>query len=226
MRQKYENCKEQWNAIFKKEAVTVPQVKETGNKTFDVALDWLCEDTERVLDFGCGSGSVLFYCALRGTKKHIGIDMSEEGIGLAMKRKELMKCGEYLFLDGSTDRLKGWHDESIDAVVLSNVIDNMYPEDAKELLKEIKRILHPGGNVLVKVNPYLVKKQQQEWNITTIEGNLLDDGMLLWNNTTEEWRRLLHPYFIIEQYKDIYYKEYDMHNRMFLARKEEEQGEE
>ncbi|MBE5960686.1 MAG: class I SAM-dependent methyltransferase [Lachnospiraceae bacterium] len=223
MKKKYEDCKEQWNTIFKKGAVTVPQVRETGNKTFDAALDWLCEDTERILDFGCGSGSVLFYCALRGTRKHIGIDMSEEGIGLAMKRKEMMKCGEYLFLDGSTERLKGWNDNSIDAVVLSNVIDNMYPDDAKELLEEIRRILRPDGKALIKVNPYLSKKQQLELNISEISGNLLDDGMLLWNNTTEEWKRLFHQYFTSVQYKDVYYREYDMHNRMFLARKEEEQ---
>lgn len=223
MRQKYENCREQWNTIFKKEAAAVPQVRETGNKTFDAGLDWLCEDSQRILDFGCGSGSALFYCALRGTKKHIGIDMSEEGIGLAMKRKELMKCGEYLFLDGSIERLKGWTNESIDAAILSNILDNMYPDDAKELLKEVRRILRPDGKVLVKVNPYLSKKQQQEWKISSISGNLLDDGMLLWNNTTDEWKRLLHQYFTIEQYKDVYYREYDMHNRMFLARKEVEE---
>lgn len=52
-----------------------------------------------------------------------------EGINFAKKRSELMKMGQYSFYVGSIDKLKEIEDESIDGIILSNIIDNMYPED-------------------------------------------------------------------------------------------------
>jgi len=51
------------------------------------------------------------------------------------------------------------------------------------------------------------------------EGNLLDDGLLLWNNTTEAWRKILERYFRIERYEEIYYPEHEQTNRLFLVGK-------
>ena len=53
---------------------------------------------------------------------------------------------------------------------------------------------------------FLSEKQIKEWNIKTIEGNLLDDGLLLWNNTDAEWERLFKEKFSTVAKKEIYYK--------------------
>lgn len=36
-----------------------------------------------------------------------------------------------------------------------------------------------------------------------IEGNFLDNGLFLWNQTTAEWESLFENYFTIKSYKDI-----------------------
>ena len=44
-----------------------------------------------------------------------------------------------------------------------------------------------GGKLLVKLNPYITDEQIEEYGIKKIGDNLLDDGMILWNNTNEMW---------------------------------------
>ena len=108
-------------------------------------------------------------------------------------------------------------DGTFDGVILSNIIDNLFPQDTIKVLTEVKRILKIGGKVLIKLNPFLTDAQIKEWNIKIIEMNFLDDGLYLWNQTTEEWTSLLENYFRILEYKEIYYPEYDQYNRLFLA---------
>ena len=77
---RYEKVKQKWNSIFEKEEPKLPIVKETGNSTIDEALQWLTEKTVSVIDFGCGSGTVLMLCMNYGTKKHIGTTVLKNGI--------------------------------------------------------------------------------------------------------------------------------------------------
>ncbi len=53
----------------------------------------------------------------------------------------------------------------------------------------------------------------------------LDDGLFLWNQTTEEWTKLLKSYFSIVKYKDIYYPEHEQYNRLFLLCNDKKGGE-
>lgn len=107
---------------------------------------------------------------------------------------------------------------SVDAVILSNIMDNLYPEDAAAVLTEVKRILRTNGKLLLKLNPYITAAQIKAWGIRVIEGNLLDDGMLLWNQTTPEWGAFLGARFHIERFENIYYEEHAQYNRMYLLR--------
>ena len=79
----------------------------------------------------------------------------------------------------------------------------------------MERVLKENGKVLVKVNPYVTTEQISEWNIKVVKDNLLDDGLILWNNTTDEWIKFFERKFDIRQYEEIYYPEYEQYNRMF-----------
>lgn len=68
----------------------------------------------------------------------------------------------------------------------------------------------------MKLNPFLTDNKIKEWNIKIIDKNLLDDGLYLWNQTTEEWSALFLKYFSIVEYNEIYYPEHDQYNRLFL----------
>lgn len=196
--------------------VSVPTSKSTGNEQLDIGLDWLCDRANSILDFGCGSGSLLFYCALRGVKILKGIDLSDEAIKLCTNTSKLIKFGEFEFIHGSISKLEVINSNSIDGIILSNTIDNIGPNDSEEVLKHAKRILKDGGKLFVKLNPYITNTQIKEWDIKVIEGNLLDDGLLLWNQTTDEWRSLLGKYFKEHEYLDVCFPQHEQYNRLFL----------
>lgn len=213
---KYDHVIKQWDKIFKQDGVSAPKRCDSGNDAFDNALKWLTRDADTVLDFGCGNGTILFWCALYGTRKHIGIDLSGQAIENAERASRELSSGEFVFMHGSLEKLKCIQDNSIDAVVLSNIVDNLYPDDAVCLFEEVRRTLKTGGRILVKLNPYITDEQITTYNIKVIEGNLLDDGMILLNNTTEQWTALMKKYFSIERYEELWYPEYEQVNRMYL----------
>lgn len=213
---KYDKSIALWNDIFSQEAPVFPQSRTSGNAAFDRGLQWLTEGAEAVLDFGCGNGSLLLLCSLYGTATHIGIDLSPAAIHSASARAKNAPRGTFRFICGSLDALRGLETASVDAVVLSNIIDNLYPEDAAAVLAEIRRVLRKNGRILLKLNPCLTAAQITSWNIRVIDGNLLDDGMVLWNQTTEEWDAFLGARFCIAHFEEIYYEEHEQYNRMYL----------
>ncbi|HAH96773.1 MAG TPA: class I SAM-dependent methyltransferase [Firmicutes bacterium] len=216
MNPKYDRCTEKWNTIFAKEKPEAPVEASTGNELFDQGLQWVCAGSETVLDFGCGDGTILFKCALHGTKGHIGIDLSDKGIEKANSKKTQMPCGDFRFICGGIEKLRDINANGVDAAILSNIVDNLYPEDAAMLLHEMQRVLRVNGKVLVKLNPYITAEQIKEWDIKVIKDNLLDDGLILWNNTTAQWKEFLAGYFRLHEYQEIYFPKYQQTNRMFL----------
>ena len=159
--------------------------------------------------------SLLFACAYRGVERLVGIDLSREAVALARYAGEdLPQCQ---FLWGSVEKLMELPDASFDGIVLSNILDNLKPADSRTVLQETIRLLQPEGKVLIKLNPYLTREQIEAWGVRTIEGDLLDDGLLLWNRTTEAWQEELQRDFRTVRFEDVYFSEYDQHNRMFLC---------
>lgn len=215
MENKYEKCKKEWNNIFSKESTKVPIKLTCGNIEIDRGISWICKGTSTIVDFGCGNGTMLFLCAMNGTKNNVGIDLSNKAIEKAKISSEQMKTGKFSFIEGGIESLKDIDNGSVDAVVLFNIIDNLYPDDAEILLNEVFRILKKDGKALVKLNDFINKEQIDELGIKVIKGNLLDDGLLLLNNRTEEWTSFFESKFKVNHYRRVYYKEYDQYNRMF-----------
>ena len=217
--QSYQRCVDYWDDVFSMEDSAFPKDGCIGNSALQEAIDWVCASTQRILDFGCGNGVMLMLCAYRGTREHLGIDLSNEAILSARRSAAQMPTGQFDFWQGGVSALAELPDISFDAVILSNIIDNLYPVDAHKLLAECARILKPGGKALVKLNPYITHAQIEEWGIKTIAGDLLDDGLLLWNQTNEQWLDLFEESFKIYRQGEAYYPEHDQTNRLFLLKK-------
>src|SRR5215216_4884539 len=100
---------------------------------------------ERVLDLGCGSGR--FVAALRGAGADpVGVEIAEA----ALERARAVAPGSDLRLiepDGSLPLGHG----SVDLVWCSEVLEHV--ADTAHLLLEVRRVLRPGGRLLVTV-PY------------------------------------------------------------------------
>ncbi len=100
---------------------------------------------ERVLDLGCGAGR--FVAALRDAgAEPVGVEIA----GAALERARAVAPGADLRLlepDGSIPLEHG----SVDLVWCSEVLEHV--ADGAHLLQEARRVLRPGGRVLVTV-PY------------------------------------------------------------------------
>lgn len=213
----YETVKAYWDKVFSSEEVCAPRGKSMRSETLDAALDWLCEGAQSVLDFGCGNGVTLCLCARRGTQRHVGVDLSPAGVAIAKKLfAQDPALGEGEFFEGGVERLALLPQSGMDAAILFNIADNLVPADAALLLQETARVVKPGGRLLLKLNPYLTAEQIAAWNVKTVDGDLLDDGLFLWNKDTAFWRAFLAPRFKLEKEADVYYEAHDQHNRLFF----------
>ena len=125
------------------------------------------------------------------------------------------------FVTGSIYSLSVVEDDSVDAVILFNIVDNMIPRDAHALLDEIKRIIKPEGRVLMKVNdrfrePNLIEDDEYE-----ALGNGFyreASGLFLWNLSNDDIKSLVGPELEIEQSSIVEFKQYNARNRLFFLR--------
>lgn len=101
-----------------------------------------------ILDYGCGQGRLSRELVDRGFVNVLGIDSSPEMVRIAGER-----VPEAGFLSTDGERLP-CGDESIDAVLLFAVLTCISSDEAQlKLLAEFKRILRPGGLLLVSDYP-------------------------------------------------------------------------
>lgn len=106
----------------------------------------------RILDAGCGRGEVLLACARAGALV-AGIDYSEAAVELTREA-----LGDYPEADvrlGSITELP-WPDASFDRIQFSDVIEHLDPEQTVPALAELRRVLRPGGFLLVHTAPNLL----------------------------------------------------------------------
>jgi ubiquinone/menaquinone biosynthesis C-methylase UbiE len=105
---------------------------------------------ERVLDIACGTGLVSFEAtqAVGQTGHVLGIDLSERMVDAAKRRAREMKLSNCSFsrMDAETLALP---DASFDVALCA--LGLMYMPDPEQALREMCRVLRPGGRVSLAV---------------------------------------------------------------------------
>lgn len=106
-----------------------------------LAMDWIRKD-DVLLDIGCSDG-VLVSGALRKCKRAVGLDVDE---GMLHRARTLYPEAE--FYHGSADDLP-FDDATFSAISMLDVLEHV--PDPVAPLKEVDRVLRPGGRLILSV---------------------------------------------------------------------------
>src|SRR5439155_13981041 len=104
---------------------------------------------EGVLDAGCGRGEVLLACARAGAAV-AGIDYAQAAVDIA--RETLHGVAGAEVVRGSLTALP-WPQQSFDRALCADVVEHLDPDEAAIALRELRRVLRPGGVLLVHTAP-------------------------------------------------------------------------
>ncbi len=135
---------------------------------------------ERVLDIGCGVGFLAYEMAIQVGESGLVIclDQNQEMISHAKQRCKNVRQTE--FYEGDAGKLPV-EDHSLDAVSCTQVL--LYVENVSLVLTEIKRVLKPGGRVLIvetdwrgvilnSADDFLTQQIFSAWDTTVPSPNL------------------------------------------------------
>ena len=104
---------------------------------------------QRVLDIGCGTGALTLRAARRGAIVK-GIDINPQMLEIAKKRARVENLEENIeFCERGVAELGGEEPEIYDVVMSGLCFSELSVNELSYTLKEIKRILKPGGILLV-----------------------------------------------------------------------------
>ncbi|MBA4322196.1 MAG: hypothetical protein C0408_05200, partial [Odoribacter sp.] len=103
---------------------------------------------KEILEIGCGNGvQALYINAVHNPSSITGIDLNKGNIDIANSEKELTKTDNARFIVGDAQNLTQIASDSAD--VLINIESAFHYPDKPAFIKEINRVLKPGGQFLI-----------------------------------------------------------------------------
>ena len=181
-------------------------------------LKWLVKDSESIIDFGCGSGTLLFRSLFLGAKNVIGIDISPKAIELANQTSMINENNDKTnFIEGDVETLKNIETNSMDAAISSNTIDNILPQDSLLVLNEFNRILKKKGKLLIKLNDEMPEEVFEDDYYQLVSEDFYKEkcGLYYWNLRDTKFKEIVSKKFKIVKYEDVPFPETDYKNRLY-----------
>jgi SAM-dependent methyltransferase len=148
----------------------------------------------RAIDLGCGAGNYAIYLAGKGFDV-TGIDISPTAIRFAGENAE-KKGARCKFIVG--DMLGDLHEitGTFDFAYDWEVLHHIFPEDREKYIKNIYRLLNPGGKYLS-----VCFNEKDPGFGGTGKYRKTQLGTVLYFSSLEELRALFEPYFKIQEAK-------------------------
>ena len=97
--------------------------------------DWI-EPERRVLDLGCGDGTLLAYLKQTKRVQGVGVEISDERVLACVQR------GVHVIQQNLEDGLAMFDDQQFDTVVLSQTLQSMH--NTEHILREMARVARQG----------------------------------------------------------------------------------
>lgn len=147
--------KERWNAIYEGGKYVPSTIDESMPR---IAELFEKSKVKRVLDLGCGGGRHSAYLAERGFDVY-GIDIADAGVKKA--EETLREKGLHAHLSvGSISELP-YDDNFFDGVISIRVLHHGRIDAVRKHIREIERVVKPGGIIFVTVRKRVPKKQRR-----------------------------------------------------------------
>lgn len=154
----------QWDKIYKKKGKVFTKVHEDMPRVLKIFKK---HGVKKILDLGCGSGRHVVYFSKKGFDVY-GIDISKYGIKLTKQwlgnRKAKLKIGNIY-------KKLPYKDNFFDAIISVQVINHGTIEKIRKLIKEMERVLKPGGLIFITTSKKGKKKEipkEKLWKIKFI----------------------------------------------------------
>ncbi len=165
--------------------------------TFDMGEDHLIarlrqNGVQRVCDAGCGCGIYAAKLAANGFAVS-GFDLSAYAVEIAQSL--IQKAGFSADFKTASVLDTGYADHQFDCVISRDVLDHISKADAMIALKELCRIIKPGGIVLFTLDPLDEEYEIQPHTVNADGDYVFTDGK--WNGM------VFHPYSLEEVYDII-----------------------
>ncbi len=112
-------------------------------EVFYLADNWKDKNFKRILDVGCGYGRNAIFLSKHGFELD-GFDLSEVSVERTIEKGKALGF-DYSHFKVSDMLTLPYENETFDALLAFNVISHTDKEGFSQILKEIKRVLKPGG---------------------------------------------------------------------------------
>ena len=106
-----------------------------------------------VLDAGCGLGGKTVFYAQKGCDHIYGVDMDTKHIDLSEDFAKEKGVENATFQIESLENMS-FESNTFDLIFLNGVLEHIVREKMKPALAELKRVLKPGGKILIEFPPW------------------------------------------------------------------------
>jgi ubiquinone/menaquinone biosynthesis C-methylase UbiE len=178
-----------WNEAYQGEKPYKLEKDSLKDNALSQEMDLLAANGGKVLDLGCGEGSLLNEAALKsdGRISGLGIDASANAISLAEASALLSGVKNCLFQVGKLADIRKMPSSSFEAVICSNFLDVIPFDESLLFAEEIQRLLKKGGYLVFKVNFLIDEAILARTNGTReADGSVCIDGILRSNDRSDE----------------------------------------
>lgn len=130
---------------------------------------------EVLLDVGTGRGEMLVVATRCGAARAVGVEYSEAAVALARETLAANEVGDRAEVLLADARRLPLPDASADVVTMLDVVEHLTPAELLHALREVRRVLRPGGRLLVHTFPsrivygvtYPVQRVLLPWRLLT-----------------------------------------------------------
>jgi SAM-dependent methyltransferase len=152
---------------------TKEEFERLGQGKLQQLIDAGLTPTQRVLDVGCGTGqlteAMAGYLAPEGL--YVGTDIAPEAIAFCRAKFALPN---FRFVQSKMRSLP-IDEETFDFIYLGSVFTHLYPDDIRELLRDLKRLLGPSGTIIADAFLGDVPNYQGDRGMVVINASLVNE---------------------------------------------------